>query len=104
MVSEQGTRAIAEGSLAHTFSHDMDIYFRAEVHEFQGEPIIVLWERPVDESGTATGPEQPSDVLRFSAREGGVASMRWYCFCPEVLAEIGRALGLQMKTNGYRYS
>ena len=89
MVSEHGAAAIAEGSFAHTFSRDLRVRFRAEVHEHGREPVLVLFETELDESGAAVGEEAPSDVLRFDERDGRVASVRWYYFCPETLTEVG---------------
>ena len=103
MVSEDGAPAIAEGSFAHTFSRDLRVRFRAEVHEHGREPVIVLFETELDESGAVVTQEAPSDVLRFEADGDRVAAVRWYYFCPETLTEVGLDLGLTMKTNGYRY-
>jgi RNA polymerase sigma-70 factor (ECF subfamily) len=104
MVSEDGKDTIQDGSIAHTFSPDMTSRFRPEVHEFEGEPLIVLYGWVVDDDGEVIEDEQPTDVLRVETRGDQVARLRWYYFCPEVLTEVGAALGLPpMQTHGYRY-
>lgn len=102
MVSEEGVEAIRQGSILHTFSPDMTSRFRAEVHEYDGEPVIVLHGWDVDSGGRPVTPEEPTDVVRFETLNGMVRRMRWYYFCPETLTEVGRALGLTMDTHGYR--
>jgi len=69
---------------------------RAERREYLGEPIILSW---VTEGGRPV----VNDVLRFQEREGMVAGFRYYYFCPETLAEIGKALAVPVMTNGYKY-
>ena len=97
------------GSLYHSLfspiSHAVAVEFlagyrgglaRAERREHRGEPILVSWydhdEGPV-----------VRDVIRITEEEGRVASIRFYFFCPEVIAEISGELGLPWRSNGYRY-
>lgn len=104
MVSEEGIEAIREGSILHTFSPAMTSRFRAEVREYDGEPVIVLHGWDVDAEGRPVTREEPTDVVRFETLGGKVRRMRWYYFCPETLTEVGQALGLTMETHGYRYA
>ena len=103
MVSEEGRAMIRDGSIMHTFALPREIRFRAEVHDYDGEPLVVLYQWPVDEQGRPAGPEAARDLVRLETRDGGIRRMRWYYFCPEVLVEVGGALGLDVETNGYRY-
>ena len=36
-------------------------------------------------------------------RDGGIARLRGYAFCPETMREVGAALGLRVRTGLYRY-
>jgi RNA polymerase sigma-70 factor (ECF subfamily) len=103
MVSEEGVDAIREGSILHTFSDHMTSRYRAEVRQYDGEPVVVLFGWDVDASGRPVNGEEPTDVVRFETVDGKVRRMRWYYFCPETLTEVGLALGLTMDTHGYRY-
>ena len=69
---------------------------RVERKEHRGEPILVSW---YDHN------EGPAvrDVIRLTEEDGRVASIRFYFFCPEVIAEICGELALPFRSNGYRY-
>jgi RNA polymerase sigma-70 factor (ECF subfamily) len=69
---------------------------RAERKEHRGEPILVSWYD--HEEGPAV-----RDVIRLTQEEGRVASIRFYFFCPEVIAEVAGEHGLPWRSNGYRY-
>ena len=101
-VSETGHEQIRTGSMTHTFGPDAAELYRATVHHFGGEDIILLWERPKE---TPTAPGVVADVLRVRAAHGAplIAELKWYFFCPEVLAEVAGGLGLPFKTNGVSY-
>jgi RNA polymerase sigma-70 factor (ECF subfamily) len=86
--------------LEHTFDATAPVRFRAETVVVGGEPMAVLWGSPVD----ASAPEAVADLLRFEATPAGIARMRWYFFCPEVLAEVAAGLGLPARGNGYSYT
>jgi RNA polymerase sigma-70 factor, ECF subfamily len=88
-VYEVGAETMRHGSLHHTFVLETDVRYRAEVHEIDGEPVLVLWETLVDGSA----PEAVSDVLRFETADGRVSRMRWYYFCPETITEVASRLG-----------
>lgn len=51
------------------------------------------------------GPEVVSDVLRLRGAHGAplIAELKWYYFCPEVVAEVAGGLGLPFKTSGVSY-
>jgi RNA polymerase sigma-70 factor (ECF subfamily) len=100
MVHETGREQMARGSLEHTFDATAPVRFRAETVVVGGEPMAVLWGSPVD----ASAPEAVADLLRFEATPVGIARMRWYFFCPEVLAEVAAGLGLPARGNGYSYT
>ncbi|MCQ1950304.1 sigma-70 family RNA polymerase sigma factor [Arthrobacter sp. zg-Y859] len=101
-VSETGHEEIRTGSMTHTFGPDAAELYRASVHSYDGEDVILLWERPKDAPET---PEVVADVLRLSGALGEplIAELRLYFFCPEVLAEVAGGLGLPFKTNGVSY-
>lgn len=69
---------------------------RAERREFMGEPIVISW-------SFHDGQEVVDDILRFEEQEGEISRFRYYYFCPETIAEVAEALGVPLKTNGYRY-
>lgn len=94
-VHEVGREKIGSGSLHHTLVLETDVRYRAEVRDLDGEPIVVLWAR--DTEGPQTN-EAVRDVLRIETADGGIARLRWYYFCPEVLLEVGTALGVPVRT------
>lgn len=95
MVQEYGRDQIEKGSLYHTLFQE-EGESRAARATYLGEPIIVLWYRGAD--GDAV-----EDVLRFVERDGRIAALRYAYFCPEVLREVGAALGVPVRDHGYRY-
>lgn len=100
--TETGHEEIRGGSLSDTFGPDAAEFHRSTVHRFDGEDIILMWERQKDAPGTA---EVVSDVLRVRPAFGAplVAELKWYFFCPEVVEEVAGGLGLPFKTNGVSY-
>lgn len=104
-VSETGHEEIRTGSLDHTFGPEAAETYRATVHAFDGEEVILLWERPRD---TPDAAEVVADVVRMRAAHGMgenplIRELKWYYFCPELLAEVAGGLGLPFKTNGLSY-
>jgi len=99
LVHEQGRHQIRAGSLHHTLMLETDVRYRAEVREFDGEPLILLWETPTDGSG----PQAVGDVLRVQTDAGAVASVRWYYSCPQTLAEVTERLGVPLRSHGYHH-
>lgn len=63
---------------------------------FEGEPILLGFT-------TRRGKEALEQVLRIDERDGGIARLRGYAFCPETMRAIGDALGLPVRTGLYRY-
>jgi RNA polymerase sigma-70 factor (ECF subfamily) len=61
-----------------------------------GEPVALGFT-------TRQGKEALEQVLRFEEREGRIARLRGYAFCPETMREIGAELGLRVRTGLYRY-
>jgi RNA polymerase sigma-70 factor (ECF subfamily) len=68
---------------------------RAERADFEGEPIL-LW------LVTRRGREALEVVFRFEERQGRIARLRTYAFCPETMRAVGEALGLRVRTGLYR--
>jgi RNA polymerase sigma-70 factor (ECF subfamily) len=103
-VHEVGRNQARAGSLTHTLVLEADVRYRAEVVELAGEPIVLLWARPVsgaaaDAAGAA---EAVEDVLRVETAEGRVRRLRWYYFCPQTLTEVAGQFGLPVRTHGHR--
>lgn len=69
---------------------------RLERRVFAGEPVALYFR-------TRRGREALEQVLRIEERDGRVARIRDYAFCPEALREIGAELGLRVRTGLYRY-
>lgn len=99
LVHEVGRHQIRAGSLHHTLILETDVRYRAEVREFDGEPIVLLWETPTDGST----PEAVGDLLRVETEGGGIARVRWYYFCPQTLTEVTGRLGLPVRSHGYHH-
>ncbi|MEZ0228164.1 MAG: sigma-70 family RNA polymerase sigma factor [Planctomycetota bacterium] len=95
MVHEEGREQIRNGSLHHTLMEEAG-NSRAERRVYRGETVIVL-------VYTKDGVTAVEDVLRFVERQGALESLRYYYFCPELLAFVARELGLPVRTNGHRY-
>jgi RNA polymerase sigma-70 factor (ECF subfamily) len=96
MVQEYGREQVEKGSLFHTLFGE-EGQPRAALVDYLGEPVVVIWYRGDD------GRETLQDVLRFTERSGAIAELRYMYFCPEVVQEVGAALGAAVRTNGYRY-
>lgn len=69
---------------------------RIERTLYQEEPLVL---------GLVTrrGREALEQVLRLEERDGRIARLRGYAFCPETMREIGGELGLPVRTGLYRY-
>jgi RNA polymerase sigma-70 factor (ECF subfamily) len=96
MFVENGRESVGrnvKSILHHTFASS-DAW-RAEMRDFGGEPIVVLWARGSD--GNAV-----KSMARLDEQEGVITRVRYYFFCPETLTEVCNELGLAVKTNGYR--
>jgi RNA polymerase sigma-70 factor (ECF subfamily) len=69
---------------------------RIERGLYEGEPIILGF-------ATRRGREALEVVLRIEERDGYIARLRGYAFCPETMREVGTVLGLRVRTGLYRY-
>jgi RNA polymerase sigma-70 factor (ECF subfamily) len=95
-VHEVGAEAIRRGPVYHTLVLEDTVRYRGEVRDLDGEPLLLLWETPVDGSA----PESVADVLRVETADRRVARVRWYYFCPETLREVGTRLGVPVRPHG----
>ena len=68
---------------------------RAELLEFEGEPIVALWRDGSDG-------EAIEELWRFEEEDDRIARIRDYCFCPETVAEVTSSFGLPHRSLGYR--
>jgi RNA polymerase sigma-70 factor (ECF subfamily) len=94
MIEEYGREQIKEDSLTVVLSGEPPA--RAERRLYRGEPIVVVWSE-------RQGSYKVGYVYRLVEREGMLVAAWDYCFCPELLEEIGCELSLPMRTNGHRY-
>ncbi len=69
---------------------------RAERAVYGGEPVVVWFV-------TRKGKEALEQVFRLEEREGKIASLRAYAFCPETMRALGEALGVRVRTGLYRF-
>lgn len=99
-VLEEGRQQIRDGSLHHTmFDEEGDP--RASVVELWGERLVVL-------HYAAEGQRRLGDILRLDPGEAegvGLRRLRYYYFCPELLAEAAVGLSEEQAPflHGYRY-
>ena len=69
---------------------------RLERVEFEGEPIVLAFR-------TYPGREEAlTSILRFEERDGRIARIRSYAFCPETIRAVGELLGVSVLTGLYR--
>lgn len=68
---------------------------RAEVVEYGGEPIVLLWHE-VQGRGLCLG-----EILRVETEGDRVSRTRWYYFCPDTIAAVARDLGVEVSTHGF---
>jgi RNA polymerase sigma-70 factor, ECF subfamily len=97
VVHEAGRERARAGTLHGTLVGESRVRFRAQAAVVGDEPVVLLWEAPVDGSA----PEAVGNVLRVEQRDGRVARLRWYFFCPETVTEVAGRLGLPVRTHGY---
>lgn len=69
---------------------------RVDTAVYDGEPIILVFH-------VRKGVEYLEIVNRIEEEDGKIASIRSYGFCPEVMREVGQALGHKVNTGLYRY-
>jgi RNA polymerase sigma-70 factor (ECF subfamily) len=99
MVYETGPEQMRNGTLRHTFDLEDDVRYSADVREFGGEPVVAIWSRPAD----GTGSSGLAEVWRCVTVDGRLTSVRDYFFCPEVVSEIAAAWDVATVLHGYRY-
>ncbi|MEM7097893.1 MAG: RNA polymerase sigma factor [Pseudomonadota bacterium] len=63
----------------------------AKYAEYQGEALVLL----IDKSGVA------NDVVRIESSGSQIVRVTDYCYAPETLAHVAKALGVEMATTGY---
>jgi RNA polymerase sigma-70 factor (ECF subfamily) len=63
--------------------------------ELEGEPILLSL-------ATRKGEEAIESLFRFEERDGRIARIRSYAFCPDTVRAVGEALGLPVRTGLYR--
>jgi RNA polymerase sigma-70 factor (ECF subfamily) len=68
---------------------------RLERAELEGEPILLAF-------ATYRGREALEAVFRVEERDGRIARIRAYGFCPETMRAVGEALGVRVRTGIYR--
>jgi len=68
---------------------------RLERAEIEGEPVLLALT-------TRRGREALEVVFRFEERDGRIARIRAYAFCPETMRAVGEALGRRVRTGIYR--
>jgi RNA polymerase sigma-70 factor (ECF subfamily) len=98
-VHEVGRDTIKSGSLHHTLVQETHHRWRAEVRDLDGEPVVLMWARPMEGSAA----EAVEDILRVDTADGGVQRLRWYFFCPETLTEVAERFGVPVRPTGYRF-
>ncbi len=98
-VLQEYGRDATRRSLGHTVGEEG--LLRAERREHEGEAVVLLWYRVVEGDGTPR--DVVRDVIRIEGEGGAVARFRYYFFCHETLREVGAALGVPDRDNGYRY-
>ena len=69
---------------------------RVESAVYEGEPVILVFH-------VRKGIDYLEIILRLEEQDGMVAALRSYGFCPEVMREVGEALGHRVNTGLYRY-
>jgi RNA polymerase sigma-70 factor (ECF subfamily) len=91
---ENGLEEIKQGSLFYTFNtHDgkpQPASYRASCVEVHGELLFVLW-----------NDDRLDDVWRFYIEDEFIAGFDCFYCCPDVLNEIGVAIGATVNTHGY---
>ncbi len=97
IAEEVGVTAMRENSLAEWAAGPPT---RALVADACGRTVIVVLETPVGSDRVA---EAMAWVVEPLVQENRIHAQRLYCFCPELLAEVGAALGLPVRTRGYSY-
>ena len=89
-----------DGSFEHTFDLEDDVRYSAEVREFDGEPLVAIFEPR--RTGPASVRPGRGLALRHDRRTGSPRCADYF-FCPEVVTEVAAAWGVPTVLHGYRY-
>ena len=95
----RGARSWFEGVISQHPNWPEWIRWEAQFSEcatYQGEPLVLIFH-------TRKGVDYLEVIVRLEEEDGSVASLRSYSFCPEVMREVGAALGHRVNTGLYRY-
>jgi len=95
VADEIGADVMAGNSLAEWLADPLPT--RALLDEACGRLVIVVLQQD------AGGDEAVAWVVDPSVSDGRVIGQRLYCFCPELLEEVGAALQRPVRTRGYRH-
>ncbi len=91
-----GADAISRGPFHHTLFGCSDLAdaappaTRCEGRVHRGEPLVLWW-----------GGDEVHAIVRVELNVGGISRLWDYHHCPEVMVELGRELGVPVKTHGY---
>jgi RNA polymerase sigma factor (sigma-70 family) len=96
VADEAGAEVMKQNSLAEWLAEPLPT--RALVAQACGRPVVVVLQQD------AAGAEAIAWVVDATVTDGLVRSQRLYCFCPELLEEVGEDLGLPTRTRGYSYA
>ena len=96
VLTEYGADQMRDGSIEHTLDPSKPYRYTAEVRELWGESVVLL--RIVRDGSTAV-----NDLMRVSAEDGKIRSIRWYYFSPDFLTEVAAELGEPVVLNGHHY-
>jgi len=69
---------------------------RLERHVFHGEPLALGF-------ATRRGREALESIIRLAEKDGRIARIRAYAFCPETMRAVGEDIGLRVRTGLYRF-
>jgi RNA polymerase sigma-70 factor (ECF subfamily) len=86
ILTEYGADQIRQGSIEHTLDPSKPYRYTAEVMDLWAETVLVI---RIVRDGSA----KVNDLMRLTAEEGKVRSIRWYYFSPDFLTEVAAALG-----------
>ncbi|MCC7180887.1 MAG: sigma-70 family RNA polymerase sigma factor [Acidobacteria bacterium] len=96
VADEAGAEVMTQNSLAEWLADPLPT--RGLVTQACGRPVVVVMQQ--DDAGA----EAIAWVVDATVTDGLVQSQRLYCFCPELLDEVGAELGLPVRTRGYTYA
>ncbi len=110
LCDEQMTGELVGGVALHSFDKARSIFQHAHmvmprlgfgerprwtVSEYDGEPVVLGFR-------TLDGVEGLNEIHRLEVADGRIVRVRTYCFCPETLAFVAKALGVHALRRPYR--